>query len=237
MIPLQGGPAGTPAGAPQPGAPGIARAAGIGGSADSSVKAATAFEDYTNGYANRKSTLDNLRTAASNITTGPQAPFWGNVGRVFAGLGVTTPFTPTSEQAAAYEEVRKLAVQALSQQKEALGLPNTNQSVSLTTGASPNEENTPLGLQRLLGVVEGTEQYAHATRQAWETWKSQNHTGETYNAWLAGPKGWMSVFDPRVFQAQYMDPAQKAAVRNTVGPKRFDAEEAAATRLGYLGGQ
>ena len=45
----------------------------------------------------------------------------------------------------------------------------------------------------------------------------------------------MKLFDPRVFQAQYLDADQVAKVRASMPPGRFDAEEAAARRLGYLG--
>ncbi len=233
MIPLEGG--GPSAGAtsgPQPGTPGIAKAAGIGGTAKSAIDAATAFENYSNGYVARKANIENLRQAASDISTGPLSKFWGGLGRLAAEYSISTPFNPTANQAAAYEEVQKMAASVLSQQKEALGLPNTNQSVTLSAGVTPHEETSPLGLKRLAGVLEGNEDYINATRQAWETWKSQNHTAETYNQWLPG---WMKLFDPRVFQAQYMDDQQRARVKASVG-KRFDAEEAAAKRLGYLGG-
>ena len=191
MIPLEGGsPQGTAApSGPQPGSPGIARGAGIAGTADASIKAATAFEDYSNGYKIRKANLDNLRQAASDISTGPQSPFWGGVGRFAAEYGIKTPFTPTANQAAAYDELHKMAISVAAQQSEALHLPNTNQGLDISTGATPNERNSPLGIKRLAGVLEGGEDYINATRQAWETFKSQGHTGETYNQWLRRKAG------------------------------------------------
>src|ERR1700722_12042407 len=230
-----GGQAGAPIASPT-----IAGAKGIAGGAQASVDAATAFENYTNGYKGRKANLDNLRQAAGDISTGPQAPFWGKIGQIAAEYGIQTPFAPTTDQTAAYEEVRKMALSVAAQQMSQLGLPATNQGTDIAAGTTPHEETSPLGIKRLTGVLEGNEDYGNATRQAWETWKNGNpaagippHGYETYNQWLPG---WMKLFDPRVFQAQYMDPAQQAAVKGEVGPKRFDAEAAAAKRLGYLGG-
>lgn len=211
-----------------------AQSAGAVGGAQANTEQATNFENYSAGYNQRKANLENLRQSAGDISTGPQSTFWGHIGALASEYGIKTPLAPTANQAAAYEEVKKMAQSVLSQQKDALGLPNTNQSVTLATGATPNEQTSPLGLQRLAGVLEGNEDYINATRQAWEKWKAQGHGYETYQQFV--PQ-FLQTFHPQVFQAQYLDAPQQAKVRQQFGPARFDAETAAAKRLGFLGGQ
>jgi hypothetical protein len=221
----QGGPATSATGAQTTGA--------LGGAA-ANVEQATNFENYSAGYNTRKANLENLRLAATDISTGPQSTFWGRLGSLAAEYGIKTPLAPTANQAAAYEEVQKMAQSVLAQQKDTLGLPNTNQSVTLATGATPHESTSPLGLQRLAGVLEGNEDYINATRQAWDTWKAHGNGYETFQQFV--PQ-FMQTFHPQVFQAQYLDGPERAKVRQQVGPARFDAEAAAAKRLGYLAGQ
>ena len=212
--------------------PTIAQGAGLAGGAEASINAATSFENYSNGYKTRKANLDNLRLAARDISTGPNAPFWGHIGALAAEYGIKTPLTPTTDQTAAYEEVQKMAQSVLAQQKDTLGLPNTNQSVNLATGATPHENTSPLGLQRLAGVLEGNEDYINATRQAWDTWKQSGHGYETFQEFV--PQ-FMRMFDPRVFQAQYLDPSAATKVERNI--PNYAAQVKVAKRLGYIAGQ
>lgn len=231
--PAQPGAVTGPTNAPPITGPTIATRAGLQGGAEANTAQATAFEASQNGYALRKGTLDNLRNAAAGIHTGPHAPFWTFLGQLKQEYAPNAPIGigPNATDTANFEEVHKLAQSVTGQQMTALGLPNTNHGTDLATGATPGEQNSPLGIQRLAGILEGNEVYGQAARLAWQTYK-QKHGYESFQDFM--PQ-WNALFDPRVFQAQYMGPEQRTVARQQVGAKRFDAEEAAAKRLGYIG--
>lgn len=233
--PIQGAPGAGGGGAPPTPigrSPSASQAQGLIDAARANTAAAATFEASAAGYPLRKANLENMMQSASTISTGPQSGFWGHLGALAAEYGVHTPFTPTSDQTVAYEEVRKMARAVLAQQQTSSGLPNTNQSTSLMEGAVPGEETSPAGIQRLGGILVGNEDYGNAARQAWQTWKQNSHGYETFNDFV--PQ-FNKLFDPRVFQAQYMDPAQRAIVIKDVGARRFNLEETAAKRLGWIG--
>lgn len=209
------------------------------GAANANVAAATAFEGRANDVPMRKANLSNLAQTAGEFAAGPQSGFWKNAGALAAEYGIAAPLAPPANAVAAQEEFDKLSTAVLASQRSAMGLPVTDQSVSITTGATPNERMTPLGIKRVLGVMQGNEDYINAERQAWQAWKDHPDVSGDYTTWAQFTPQWNKAFDPRVFQAQYMNPEEQAKVRTSVGPKRYDAMTAVAQRNGYFspGGQ
>jgi hypothetical protein len=144
------------------------------------------------------------------------------------GLPAVGPI-PKGDAVAAQAEFRKVATTILGQQRQALGLPATDQSTSITTGATPNDTLTAKGIARVTGILEGNEDYINAGYQAWTAWKNAGHGYETFQQFL--PQ-WNKAFDPRVFQAQYMTPDEQAKVKATI--PNYDTQVKVAKRLGYI---
>lgn len=205
--------------------------AGAAGAAVANVNQAVDFERIGAGAVVRKGNLDNLRQEAGEFTAGPQSPFWAHLGALAAeykipGVGPIPKDDPVAAQAA----FNKMATTILGQQRAALGLPATDQSTSITQGATPNDTLTAKGIARVSGILEGNEDYLNAGYQAWTTWKNSGHGYETFQQFL--PQ-WNKMFNPRIFQAQYMTPQEAAKVKATI--PNYDAQVKAAKRLGYIG--
>jgi hypothetical protein len=180
---------------------------------------------------------ENLRTAAAQIHTGPQAGFWGYLGALKQEYApdLQLRIGPNATDQANYEEVKKLAQRVLSYQSDTLGLPRTNQSVDIASGATPHEETSPAGIQRLVGMLEGNEAYLNARNTAFNEWMRRNpgNGPETWNDFIPI---WNANMDPGIFQAHFMTPDEAQAIRTRMGPARFDAMRSAARRLGYFAG-
>lgn len=221
-----------PGATPTPAAgPSLASGTGLQAAAQANVQAAQGFEARAADVPTRKANLANLRQLAGEFSAGPQSGFWKNVGAIAAEYGLPVPDANlASDPTAAQEEFDKLSTAVLAAQRQTMGLPVTDQSVSITTGATPNEAMTPKGIERVLGVMEGNEDYINAERQAWQTWKDQGHGYET---WAQFQPQWNRMFDPRVFQAQYMAPDEAAKVQSAIGSK-YQLQEKALQRLGYI---
>lgn len=206
---------------------------GAQGGAAANVAAANNFETVGAGAVARKGNLDNLRQEAGEFTSGPQSPFWAHLGALAEEYNLPAPGPiPKGDAVAAQAAFTKMATTILGQQRAALGLPATDQSTSITQGATPNDTLTAKGIQRVTGILEGNEDYLNAGYQAWTQWKNSGHGYETFQQFL--PQ-WNKMFNPRIFQAQYMTPAEAAKVKASI--PNYDAQVKVAQRLGYLGGQ
>ena len=206
---------------------------GAQGGAEANVEAAKNFETAGGGAVMRKGNLENLRQEAAEFTSGPQSPFWAHLGALADEYGIAPPGPiPKGDAVAAQAAFNKMATTILGQQRQALGLPATDQSTSITQGATPNDTLTAKGIARVTGILEGNEDYLNAGYQAWTAWKNKGRGYETFQDFL--PQ-WNKMFSPRVFQAQYMDPAEAAKVAKSV--PNYDAQVKVAKRLGYIAGQ
>lgn len=230
FVPIGAAPAAGAGAGPPIASPSLAGGTGQRGGAAANVEQANAFEAAGSGAVVRKSNLDNLRQEAGQFAAGPQSGFWEQLGAIAAEYHLPAPGPiPSGDAVAAQTEFRKLATTILGQQRAALGLPATDQSTSITTGATPNDTLTPKGIARVAGILEGNEDYINAGYQAWTAWKNAGHGYETFQQFL--PQ-WNKAFDPRVFQAQYMTPDEAAKVKASV--RNYDTQVKVAKRLGYI---
>ncbi len=198
-------PAGIPGGAPL----GTEAAANVAGAGSANMGLA-----LTNRGAQvpaHKAALDNMRDQVDQFAAGPQSGLWQGVGSFFSQFGLDPSALNKNlgtNAAAAKTEFDKLGLQVLATQAEQAGLSHTDQQNAQAAAASPHATMTPLAIKRMLGVIEGNEDYIKAQNEAWNRWQPVHGAGSF--AQFQG--AFNSRYDPRVFQSQYLDPEARTTM-------------------------
>lgn len=132
----------------------------------------------------------------------------GKGGQTIAGLrniGQRFGFDLGSDQLSAQETFNKLAAQ-LSMAQGATGS-GSDQWLNQAMAANPHGDLSKQGLQRIIPLLQGSEDALQATSQAFLAAKAQNPS-VNYFQWRQQNAG---ALDPRVYQFERMSPAQQAA--------------------------
>lgn len=209
----------------------------IGSDADAAqnVTQANAFQSVANGSANRKAMLGNLETDLQNFTSGPGAD-WTNVAKAWANRNVLPSglnFQPQS--IASQEAFTKQATNLAQDQFASLGGTGTDAQLGSSAKANPNVDLSKLGNTQIIQLLKGNEDALTARNQAWQAYKQSNGPG-SYGQFSSK---FNQVFDPRVFQSQYQDPAGfKSMMRSMSAQEQsaFKAKLATAQRSGWVSG-
>ncbi len=106
---------------------------------------------------------------------------------------------------AAREQFEKLAGMYAQSQFQALGGTGANAQLDATTLTSPNSKLSALGNRGIIAMLNGNEDAVKAKNEYWQKWSAQNGSG-TYGQFVTD---FQKRFDPRVFQAQYLDKADQ----------------------------
>ncbi len=106
---------------------------------------------------------------------------------------------------AAREQFEKLAGMYAQSQFQALGGTGANAQLDATTLTSPNSKLSALGNRGIIAMLNGNEDAIKAKNEEWQKWSAQHGSG-TYGQFVTA---FQKNFDPRVFQSQYLDPADK----------------------------
>ena len=235
-LPQGGGAAPAQAGAvSQAGAIPVGAPLGSEADATQNVTQANAFQSVANGSANRKAMLGNLETDLQNFTSGPGAN-WTNVAKAWANrnfLPSGLNFQPQS--IASQEAFTKQATQLAQQQFASLGGTGSDQQLGSATHSNPNVDLSKLGNSQIIQLLKGNEDALTARNQAWQAYKQQNGPA-AYGQFSAK---FNQVFDPRVFQSQYMDPAGFKSMMRSMAPAEqaaFKAKLATARQSGWVSG-
>lgn len=201
-------PAGAPAGSIQSGFPpgqAIAAERTASGSADQGVQ----LQARSDIVPDRKAALDNMLVDLEHINPGKWSESqqqMETLSQRLTGVGMTM----SKEDLAKYESFHKLASQLALQQSGAAH--GTDLTTRTAMGANPGPEFSKLGNQQLIGMLKGNEDYITAKNDAWQAWQ-KNHGTQTYGDFS---NNFNKISDPRVFQAMYMSPAQKADLLKTM---------------------
>lgn len=218
-------PAGIESGAPY----GVAE--GLKGQAEESHRMAQTWHDAADTAKTTKAQLENLRDQVGRFTSGPKATWSYRVNALATQLGVATP--KMKDEAAAQEEWNKLASQFINGQVGAIGGGGTDSKLAAAMHGSPNELMTSQGVTGVLALMEGLEDAKIAKQDAWQKWLDHGHTPDTAQQF---DTQWNKLFNPRVFQAQYMSPAQRANMLRGMSAderKSYVGAEANAKKWGW----
>lgn len=165
---------------------------------------------------------------------GPQSQFWKHMGQLAAEYNVPLPFAPPTNKTQAQEEFSKLAFQLAQSQFQALGGTGTDSKLDSTMHTSPSEFLTRYGNKGIIALLKGNEDAVAAQYDAWQKWQGAGHGPETYGQFLGQ---WNKIYDPRVFQSQYMTGAERQTMlkgMTSAEATRFKADYKRAVKLGWV---
>ena len=221
---------GTVPGLPGP-APGYLDAAKVAGTA--SAEQGVALQKAADGAPVRKAMLANLNDDLDKFTSGPGAD-WQQVGKAWANRNVlpqSMQFDPQS--IASQEAFNKQSTQLAQQQFAALGGTGTDQQLSSSFKANPNQALSKLGNQQIIQLLRGNEDALSAKATAWQDWQ-QRYGANSYGAFQ---QDFNKSYNPRVYQAMYMSPDQIGAMRKNMSPaeqQQFARDYVALKAKGYI---
>jgi len=212
-------------------APGVSEAAGA--AAEGSARQAQGLMEAADRVPTNKAALTNIRDSLATFTPGPKANWTYMIGALAQQLGVAPP--KVTEGIAGQEEFNKLATQFINAQVGALGGTGTDSKLESARHGSPNEFMSKLGVTNVTSLMLGLEDATAAKATAWQKWLSAGNGPDTYGKFQTQ---FNSLYDPRVFQAQYMNDAQKTAMlkgMNKDDRAKFEKAWTFAQKAGWLG--
>jgi hypothetical protein len=183
-------------------APGVAQAAGT--AAEGSAQQAQELMVAADRVPINKGALNNIRDQLKTFTPGPKANWTLLIGQLAQQLGVATP--KITEGVAGQEEFNKLATQFINAQVGALGGTGTDSKLDSAMKGTPNEFMSKMGIQNVTSLMLGLEDATAAKASAWQKWMASGKGAETYGQFQTQ---FNKLYDPRVFQAQYMTDKQR----------------------------
>ncbi len=110
-----------------------------------------------------------------------------------------------AEGLSAREQFNKLSAMLAQSQFQALGGTGTDAKLDATTLTSPNSDLSKMGNKGIIALLKGNEDAIAAKNQAWQAFQQQNGP-QSYGKFSTE---FNKAYDPRVFQAQYLDDANK----------------------------
>jgi len=147
-----------------------------------------------------KATLGNLEAELGDFTSGPGTE---SIAHMLKLVNANVPGANFNAQGlSSREQFNKLAGMLAQSQFQALGGTGTDAKLDATTLTSPNSELSKLGNKGIISMLKGNEDAISAKNQAWQAYAQQNGPG----SYASFAKQFNQKYDPRVFQAQYMNP-------------------------------
>jgi hypothetical protein len=193
-------------------APGVAEAQTK--TAAASAEQGIALQKQADGVPVRKGMLANLEDDLDKFTSGPKAD-WSMVAKSFANRNLLPQGMQFDPQSIASQEAfNKQATQLAQQQFAALGGTGTDNQLSSSYKANPNEALSKLGNKQIIQLLKGNEDALAAKNKAWQDWQRKNGP----NDYAGFQQEFNKTYNPRVYQAQYMTPEQINDMRKNMSP-------------------
>jgi hypothetical protein len=199
---ITGGGAGAPGGGSAPGgrfmagpAPGKLAAANV--LAEESAKQGIALQTTADQVPARRAALMTMRDKVGQFASGPAANTLLTLGALATQFGLPAP----RKGAAAQEEFNKMSTQIVLQQVAQLGGAGTDDKLAAGIKGNPSATMTRMGNKGVLALMLGNEDAITAKNEAWQKWLGSGKGPESYGSFSTQ---FNRLYDPRVFQAQYM---------------------------------
>ncbi len=159
---------------------------------------------------NTKAIIGNLRNSLKGFTPGPLADY-SRIGRSLAANVVPESWKKEGgfldpKSIASQEEFNKFAQQIAQSQFRQLGGTGTNAHLDSVQHTSPNEFMSKMGIQGVLGFLDGNQDAIEIKNKEWRNWRSKGNSVQT---WPAFNQKFQETFDPRVFQLKYLSPKDR----------------------------
>jgi hypothetical protein len=180
----------------------------------------------------RRAALLSMRDQLANFETGPAADKMAHVSALAREFGLPAPVS--KEGVKATEEFNKLSTQIVLQQVAQLGGAGTDDKLAAGIKGNPSTYLSKLGNKAVTALMLGNEDAISAKNEAWQKWQQAGKGPETYGSFSTQ---FNRIYDPRVFQAKYMDPKDRAAMIKNMSPaekKRYDDHVRVAVQAGWI---
>lgn len=195
------------------------------------VEQAQAWRQAAETAPEQKAQIQNLRDQVGKFTSGPQASWIYRAKALATMLGVAPK--DVKDEVAAQEEFAKLAQQWANANTGQLG-EGTDSKLNAALKASPNEFLSTQGVTGILALLEGQQDAAVAKNAAWQKWLNSGKSPGTAGQFQTQ---WNEIYNPRVFQSQYMSDAQRQNMLRSMSPKerdRFQKDWITAKKAGWI---
>ncbi|SFF76675.1 hypothetical protein [Methylobacterium sp. yr596] len=191
------------------------------------------LQGLADGVPTRKGMLANLQDDLDHFTSGPGAD-WTKVAKSALNRNVLPTGMQFDPQSIASQEAfEKQATQLAQQQFSALGGTGTDSQLSSAFKSNPNSALSQLGNQQIINLLKGNEDAIAAKAQAWQEWQKTKGPAD-YAGFQAE---FNKTYNPRVYQAMYMTPAQINDMRKNMSPaeqQQFARDYLALKQKGYI---
>lgn len=157
----------------------------------------------------RRAALLSMREQLDNFESGPMADQMARLGALAAEFGYASPKMTASTKAT--EEFNKLSTQIVLGQVAALGGAGTDDKLAAGIKGNPNSALSKMGNRSVIALMLGNEDAIAAKNEAWQRWLAAGHGPESYGSFSTQ---FNRLWDPRVFQSQYMSPEERAGLVN-----------------------
>ena len=193
---------------------------------------ALALQNRAGQVPQNKALLDNMRGELQNFKTGSTSEWQQSAERFANSVSpIGALFDPS--KIASQEDFNKQAVQLAQSQFQALGGTGTDAKLNSTMHTSPSTALSNMGNNQIMALLEGNEDAIKVQNQAWQNYKQQNGA-DSYGQFQAK---FSNVFDPRVFQYQYLQPSEQQAMLKAMSKMeltQFDAHMNVAKKAGWV---
>lgn len=213
-------------------APPLGQAEAESAAATGSVKQAQDLRVTADAVPTQQAALKNIRDTLSTFTPGPKANWSYMIGALAQQLGVAPP--KVTEGVAGQEEFNKLATQFINQQMGALGGSGTDSKLESAAKGSPNEFMSKEGIQNVTSLMMGLNDAVLQKNAAWQKWLDSGKSPGSYGQFQTQ---FNEIYNPRVFQSQYMSDKQKGAMMGNMTPderKAFQKDWTTAKAAGWI---
>lgn len=212
-------------------APGVAE--GATGAAAKAVEQLANLRTAAEAVPENKAALLTIRDTLQSFTPGPKANWTYLAGAMAQQLGVAPP--KVTEGVAGQEEFNKLTTQFINRQLSNIGGGGTDSKLESAAKGSPNDFMSKLGIENVTSLMLGLEDATAAKNAAWERWSASPGNGpQTYPKFV---EQFNRIYNPRVFQSQYMSDSQKAMMLKGMSDKekaQFDKDWKTAFKAGWI---
>lgn len=211
-------------------APGVAE--GMTGVARGSVEQANQLRQEADRVPEQQAALKNILDTVNGFTPGVKTNWIYATKALATQLGVASP--QMRDEVAAQEEFNKLATQFINQAVGSIGGTGTDAKLESARHGTPNEFMSSLGIKNVVPLMMGLNAAKTAKNEAWQKWLDAGNGPQTYGKFQTE---FNRVYNPRVFQSEFMSDAQRKTMMANMDPaerKQFQSDWERARKYGWI---
>lgn len=196
------------------------------------VEQAEALRAAADAVPNQQGALKNIRDTVDSFKPGAKTNWIYAAKAMATQLGIAPP--QMKDEVAAQEEFNKLATQFINQQIGALGGTGTDSKLESATKGTPNEFMSKEGIQNVTSLMMGLNEATLAKNAAWQKWLDSGKSPGSYGQFQTQ---FNAIYNPRVFQSQFMTDKQKSLMMNNMTAaerKQFQKDWTTAKSVGWI---